>query len=88
MFHVRIERDADRGHKLSAECLGSTGLSQAITRCIALQSQTNDLENLLVCSRCSGSIFVFRVDTLTAIGYDRCLQDRDADIVCWMRQTF
>lgn len=47
VFNIGIERHAKGGHKLSAECVGSTQLSQAITRCLALQSKGKDLEYIL-----------------------------------------
>lgn len=82
MFQVGIERDANGGHNLSAECLGSTELFQAITRCVTSRSQAKDLEHLLVCPKCFDFISVFYMGELTAVVYDCRLQDRDANILC------
>lgn len=46
-FRVHIERDANGAHDLTAECLGNTELSRAITRCIASRPQPQDLKYLL-----------------------------------------
>lgn len=49
-FLVRIEREADGRHKLTADCPGTKEPWLSISRCIASRPLPNDLKYLLVCS--------------------------------------
>jgi soluble P-type ATPase len=47
-FHIVVGQGANDRGKLRAECLGTTELQTAISRCIASRPRPNDLQSLLV----------------------------------------